>query len=46
MRALADLRRDASASAVTAGFVAVVVGAASSVGLLAEAARDFGLTHG
>lgn len=46
MTALTDLRRDASASAVTAGFVAVVVGAASSIGLLVGAARDFGLTHG
>ncbi|WP_255344494.1 benzoate/H(+) symporter BenE family transporter [Deinococcus sp. YIM 77859] len=45
MTALADLRRDASASAVTAGFVAVVVGAASSIGLLVGAARDLGLTH-
>jgi benzoate membrane transport protein len=43
---LGDLRRDASASAVTAGFVAVVVGAASSIGLLVGAARDFGLTPG
>ncbi|MBB5232772.1 benzoate/H(+) symporter BenE family transporter [Deinococcus budaensis] len=43
---LHDLRRDASASAVTAGFVAVVVGAASSIGLLVGAARDFGLSHG
>jgi len=42
---LHDLRRDASASAVTAGFVAVVVGAASSIGLLVGAARDFGLSH-
>ncbi|SEI64369.1 benzoate membrane transport protein [Deinococcus reticulitermitis] len=40
-----DLRRDASLSAVTAGFVAVVVGAASSIGLLVGAARDFGLSH-
>ncbi|BDP41751.1 benzoate transporter [Deinococcus aetherius] len=46
MTALADLRRDGSGSAVTAGFVAVVVGAASSIGLLVGAARDFGLTHG
>lgn len=46
MTALTDLRRDASGSAVTAGFVAVVVGAASSIGLLVGAARDFGLTHG
>lgn len=45
LTALTDLRRDASASAVTAGFVAVVVGAASSIGLLVGAARDFGLTH-
>ncbi|EYB68416.1 benzoate transporter [Deinococcus phoenicis] len=46
MTALTDLRRDASASAITAGFVAVVVGAASSIGLLVGAARDFELTHG
>lgn len=46
MTTLGDLRRDASASAVTAGFVAVVVGAASSIGLLLGAARDFGLTPG
>ncbi|WP_102125109.1 benzoate/H(+) symporter BenE family transporter [Deinococcus planocerae] len=46
MTAIADLRRDGSGSAVTAGFVAVVVGAASSIGLLVGAARDFGLTHG
>lgn len=45
MTALTDLQRDASPSAVTAGFVAVVVGVASSIGLLVGAARDFGLTH-
>ncbi|MCP2013701.1 benzoate membrane transport protein [Deinococcus sp. HSC-46F16] len=43
---LRDLWRDASGSAVVAGFVAVVVGAASSIGLLVGAARDFGLTPG
>ncbi|MEF2277983.1 benzoate/H(+) symporter BenE family transporter [Deinococcus sp. YIM 134068] len=46
MTAISDLRRDSSGSAITAGFVAVVVGAASSIGLLVNAARDFGLSHG
>jgi benzoate membrane transport protein len=43
---LADLRRDWSAGAGIAGFVVVLVGAASSIGLLVGAARDFGLSSG
>ncbi|ANE44903.1 benzoate transporter [Deinococcus puniceus] len=43
---LADLRHDWSAGAGIAGFVVVLVGAASSIGLLVGAARDFGLSAG
>jgi benzoate membrane transport protein len=39
-----DLRRDASASALVAGFVAVLVGFTSSVAIVFEAARALGAT--